>query len=120
MIEFPSCNYVDLANYLHYSQALLFPSFAEGYGMPLAEALALGVPAIASRLPAFLEISDDIPEFLDPLDGIAWQKYIKSYARIDSPERQAQLQRLTHFEPSTWDQHFVQVEWLLRHISGSV
>lgn len=120
VMELPSCNDVDLANYLHYSQALLFPSFAEGYGMPLAEALALGVPAIASRLPAFLEISDDIPEFLDPLDGIAWQKHIKSYARIDSPERQAQLERLTHFEPSTWDQHFVQVEWLLRHISGSV
>ncbi len=119
VIELPSCNDADLANYLHYSQALLFPSFAEGYGMPLAEALALGVPVIASRLPAFLEISDDIPEFLDPLDGIAWQQHIKNYVRIDSPERQAQLQRLAHFEPSTWDEHFVQVELLFRRISGS-
>ena len=120
VIELPSCNDADLANYLHYSQALLFPSFAEGYGMPLAEALALDVPVIASRLPAFLEISDDIPEFLDPLDGIAWQQHIKNYMRIDGPERQAQLQRLAHFEPSTWDEHFVQVELLFRRISGLV
>lgn len=120
VIELPSCNDVDLANYLYHSQALLFPSFAEGYGMPLAEALALGVPVIASHLPAFLEISDNIPEFLDPLDGAAWQQQIKNYARIDSPQRQAQLQRLAHFEPSTWGEHFLQVEWLFRRISGSV
>lgn len=42
----------DVASLLRGARALLFPSFAEGFGLPLAESLALGVPAIASDLPA--------------------------------------------------------------------
>ena len=51
------------------ARALLFPSLAEGYGMPLAEALAAGVPVLCSDLPPFREVGADVPEYLDPLDG---------------------------------------------------
>jgi glycosyltransferase involved in cell wall biosynthesis len=36
--ELPQCGDAQLARYLAHARALLFPSFAEGYGMPLAEA----------------------------------------------------------------------------------
>ena len=36
----------------------------EGYGLPLIEALGLGVPVIASDLPVFREIGGDIPDYL--------------------------------------------------------
>ena len=51
--------------------ALLLPSFAEGYGLPVAEALNLGTPVICSDLPALREVGGDVPEYLDPLDGQA-------------------------------------------------
>ncbi|MDF1485193.1 glycosyltransferase family 1 protein [Ramlibacter sp. H39-3-26] len=40
------------------ARALLFPSLAEGFGLPLVEARTLGCPVIASDLPVFVELSD--------------------------------------------------------------
>lgn len=41
------------------SRALLFPSRAEGFGLPLVEARTRGCPVIASDLPVFLELADE-------------------------------------------------------------
>jgi glycosyltransferase involved in cell wall biosynthesis len=41
------------------SRALLFPSLAEGFGLPLVEARARGCAVIASDLPAFAELADE-------------------------------------------------------------
>lgn len=40
------------------SRALIFPSLAEGFGLPLVEARAHGCRVIASDLPAFVELAD--------------------------------------------------------------
>lgn len=40
-------------------RALLFPSLAEGFGLPIAEARARGCPVIASDLPALRELADE-------------------------------------------------------------
>jgi glycosyltransferase involved in cell wall biosynthesis len=42
-----------------HSRALVFPSLAEGFGLPLVEARTRGCPVIASDLPAFRELSDE-------------------------------------------------------------
>jgi glycosyltransferase involved in cell wall biosynthesis len=107
------CSDRELATYLRHAQGLLFPSFAEGYGLPLIEALTLGVPAIASDLPVFRETSGDIPEYLDPLDEAAWMSCIEDFCETSSPARSAQLQRMTHFKAPTWASHFEKIEDLL-------
>lgn len=103
----------EIAVWLRHAQALLFPSFEEGYGLPLAEALSLGVPAIASDLPAFREIAGDIPEYAAPRDNRRWSDLIADYARPDSALRAAQLQRLAGFRATTWEGHFEQVDAFL-------
>lgn len=113
VIEIPRCSDAELADYLGHAQALLFPSFAEGYGLPLVEALALRTPVIASDLPAFREVAGDIPEYLDPLDGKAWGGLIEAYARPESPQRAAQLRRLEGFEVPSWEGHFAIVDAFL-------
>ncbi|ASL48462.1 D-inositol-3-phosphate glycosyltransferase [Burkholderia sp. AD24] len=113
VIEEAHCSDEQLHAYLQHAQALLFPSFVEGYGMPLAEALALNVPVLASDLDVFHEIADHIPEYLDPLDGPGWLARIQSYARADSPERDAQLKRIENFREPTWAEHFEHVDGFL-------
>lgn len=116
VIEVPRCSDGDLATYLHHAQALLFPSFAEGYGLPLAEAMMLGVPVIASDLPAFREIAGGIPEYLDPLDAKGWGEVIEAYAQPVGMARQAQLRRLAAFKPPTWAAHFAAVDEFLERL----
>lgn len=120
VFERPGCSDAELSTYLHHARALLFPSFTEGYGLPLVEALTLGVPVIASDLPAFREIAGDIPDYLDPLDGARWSERVLDYARPDSPLRLAQCQRMGHFLAPTWEAHFQKVESLMDRLASAI
>ncbi|HZH46367.1 MAG TPA: glycosyltransferase family 1 protein [Roseococcus sp.] len=108
-----------LAHLLHGAQALLFPSLSEGYGIPLAEALAMGVPVLASDIPAFREVGGAVPDFLDPLDGPGWLAAILDYAGPDSLRRAAQLERLRGWRAPGWADHFGVVEPLLERLAAA-
>lgn len=116
VLEQPGCTDVELARWLGHAQALLLPSFAEGFGMPLVEALSMGVPVLASPMPAFREWAADVPEYLDPLDGLGWKAAVLDYAHPESPRRQQQLQRIQGWQAPTWEAHFERVEALLDRV----
>jgi len=97
---------------------LLLPSFAEGYGMPVTEALSLGVPVLCSDLPALREAGGDVPLFLDPLDGPAWQRAIEDLVRLDSAERAAQMRRIAGWHAPTWPEHIAIVLALLHKLDA--
>lgn len=111
--EISGCSDHELASHLANARALLFPSHAEGFGLPLVEALALGVPVIASDLPVFREIGQDVPTLLDPNDASAWEATILDYARPESAARDAQLERMQGFRLFDWPSHFRAVERFL-------
>lgn len=114
--EVPACPDAMLAQYLHHARALLFPSFAEGFGMPLVEALLMGTPVVASTLPVFREIAGPVPDYLSPIDGPGWMQAVRDYTASPSPRRDAQLHRMQGFQVPTWDAHFAQVEQLLEQL----
>jgi glycosyltransferase involved in cell wall biosynthesis len=87
------------------ARALLLPSFAEGFGMPVVEALAAGTPVLCSDLPALREAGGGVPDYLDPLDGLGWMAAITDYAGVDSARRRAQLARLADWRPTQWREH---------------
>ncbi len=49
-----------------FAEALVFPSIFEGFGMPVAEALAADVPVVCSDIPPLREIADGAALFFDP------------------------------------------------------
>jgi len=55
---------------------LLMPSLAEGFGLPIIEAEHLGVPVVASDIPAHREVAGASAILLDPFNGPAWREAI--------------------------------------------
>lgn len=97
---------VHLRRLMKQARAVLFPSFAEGYGLPLFEAMALRVPVICSDLQAFRDIAGQAPRYLDPIDGLGWARAIEEYARPDSEFRASQLRQLAGIKMPRWRDHF--------------
>ncbi|MFZ3237565.1 MAG: glycosyltransferase family 1 protein [Stellaceae bacterium] len=108
----------ETARVLKSARALLLPSFAEGFGFPLGEALALGTPVLASDIPALRELGGAAPEYFAPLDGAAWRRAILDYAADPSPRRQAQLDRLATWRAPLWADHFAAVDALLADLES--
>ena len=101
------------------ARALLLPSFAEGFGFPVIEAFALGVPVLCSDIPALRETGGAIAEYLDPLDGPGWRAAILDYAAAPSPLREAQLARLAGWRPPAWKEHFATVDRFVAETSAA-
>ena len=51
------------------ARVFAFPSLDEGFGMPVLEAMAHGVPVVTSRTSAMPEVAQDAALLVDPLDG---------------------------------------------------
>jgi len=117
VIEYNAMPDAEMVRLLKGARALLLPSFAEGFGFPLIEALELGVPALCSDIPALRETGGTVPEFIDPLDGPGWQSAILDYAASRSPRREAQLARLSGCDPPRWDDHFAIVDRFIAEVA---
>src|SRR5271166_1921986 len=77
VIEAPGLSTPSLKRLFDNARAVLMPSFAEGYGLPVAEALASGTPVLASDLPSFRAMNEPGITRLDPLDGLGWLAAIR-------------------------------------------
>lgn len=86
------------------ARALLMPSFAEGFGLPPAEAHALGTVAVVNPLPVYREILGNNPVYADVTDMYSWQKTILELSKAGKP-RQMVATGGTGRVP-TWQEHF--------------
>lgn len=62
----------------------VMPSLHEGFGLPLAEAMAAGVPAVASDIPALREVGGEAVRYADPRDPDGFAAAIR--AALDDRE----------------------------------
>jgi glycosyltransferase involved in cell wall biosynthesis len=58
-----------LASLYRQAVALVYPSEMEGFGLPVAEAMACGCPVISSDLPSIREFAGDQPYYVQPGDS---------------------------------------------------
>ena len=91
-----------VATLLAGARALLFPSLAEGFGLPPLEAAALGTPVIAGDLAVTRELLGEYPVYLPLGDSYSWAETIARKA--DEPPREG-VQGVRVRIPR-WEDHF--------------
>ena len=61
-----------LSSLYAHALALCFPSVAEGFGLPVLEALAAGLPAVVTDIAVLREVAGEAAVFVAPADEAAW------------------------------------------------
>lgn len=109
----------ELAWLYGHCELCVVPSFYEGFGLPLLEAMAAGAPVASSGAASLPEVGGDVPEYFDPADASDMVRAIR--AVLGAPERaramrQAGLERAKAF---TWERAAEQVVACLRRAAGT-
>jgi glycosyltransferase involved in cell wall biosynthesis len=81
----------EMAVLLAHSAALFFPSFYEGFGIPVVEAMAAGTLAIVSDIPALRELVGDLGFFVNPHEPQNMAEGLSRAMVIDGAERAERL-----------------------------
>lgn len=110
------CTDQDLLGWMVHARALLFPSFVEGFGLPVVEALRLGVPVLAADAQVYREFAGEYPEYLDPLDAAGWLNAILDYRQAGHRRRERRVEALARYRQPTWDEHFARVDDLMTRV----
>lgn len=77
---------------LRNARLLLYPSFYEGFGLPVLEALQAGCPTIASYSSSIVEVGGDVVRYVDPhsvkdLEAALEEARVGQAPWLSSPER---------------------------------
>lgn len=83
----------------------LYPSEAEGFGLPLLDAVLFGVPTLSSDRTAMPEVGGDLAEYFDPtapdaVKGLSMK--IRSHFRVTAMRRPGIGERRAHAEKFAW------------------
>lgn len=119
IVSLPFCSRAVLAAVYRRASLVLMPSEAEGFGLPVAEALACGAPLLASDLPVLREVGGDAPVYRPVADLAGWSEGALSLLaeRHDETGRRARRSRgLAQARHFAWTYHAEQLVSLYREL----
>lgn len=94
------------------------PSYAEGFGLPTAEALSFGTPVVASDMPANRAVGGNFARYFPQNSDRELADIIESY--IDNPEEYSLLKKkIEEYNPPKWETCCRQISAALKEIYDS-
>ena len=102
-----------------YDHALgtVFPSFAEGWGIPIAESVARGVPCACSNTTSMTEIAE---EYVIHFSPASTDECLAAIQEIIKPDVQKRMRsKNSKYKQTTWEDSFNQVfEYMKEYVYG--
>ncbi len=85
------------------AQAFAFPSLAEGFGLPLLEAMSCGTPSVCANVTSLPEISGDAALLVDPLDVEAIAAALRQVVTDLSLRERLRIKGMERAASFTWE-----------------
>jgi glycosyltransferase involved in cell wall biosynthesis len=103
------------------ARAFIYPSTFEGFGMPVLEAMAAGIPVACSDIPPLREVAGDAALFFDPSDDDAVATALDRIASDETLRRELAQAAPLRARGFTWDRAAITtVQAILNAAPGAV
>jgi glycosyltransferase involved in cell wall biosynthesis len=86
------------------ADAFVYPSLAEGFGLPVIEAMACGTPVLCSNAPALQEVAGDAALTIDPHDEDAWTYALKELLTNEELRSELSGKGIERAKRFSWEQ----------------
>ncbi len=114
VLQLPASDSV-LAWLYRQAEAVLVPSLAEGFSLPLIESLACDTPVVASDLEVHREVGRGFTTFLPALNAGAWAEWLNSHSTV---AQKRPSQSLGHEEYGCLQKHYSMDRLLRQHVEA--
>ena len=92
------------------AELFIFPSLYEGFGMPVLEAMASGIPVITSNISSLPEVAGEAAILVNPYDIVEIAKAIKNVIKNDKLKKEMIEKGLKQARKFTWENSVKKLE----------
>ena len=100
------------------AEALVFPSLYEGFGFPVAEAMACGCPVITSNVSSLPEVAGEAAMLVDPMSVVEISTAMQRIVEDAALRERLKNDGLTQAARFTWERNAAEILGILRKVVG--
>ncbi len=93
----------ELVHFYHGAEAFIFPSLYEGFGLPILEAMACGIPVIASNAGSIPEVGNGAALYFNPNKIEEITSILKEFLTDQNLKYQLRKKGLKNIEKYSWE-----------------